>query len=429
MPSTIHRFTPPTCTLEIIGQKSPLSGWTTNNVLKKARFKLRFDDPRQATSRQVTIEGSQEDLLRLQTAVNYYVQTQLQSSFKSIDANSTAIAEARNDKQLPYLKPQGLMHHELFFGFLTHNSDRAKIKLGTVQLFDLVTALEAYQTEIAVLPDLKQAKSAQKVIPLWGKIAALAIATASIATVTAVFKPQPQQNIASDRSEPESIADIPELNEITPPNAPDAERQSATPKLGESISSATRLPPPPAVETPKPKPNIPDPANYPLSEVARQSGLDKQKSQPQVEAETRILGDASPEVISPSRTAPQIRQNVESNTEAESDISPENSDRVDRLTATSSPTQLSQIQEVTAYFENNWQPPEDLRQGLEYRLAIAPDGSIQKVEPLGKAARVYLPRTKIPINGEPFISPVSATELVIIRLLLNPDGKVQAFTE
>ena len=84
MPSTIHRFTPPTCTLEIISQK-PLVRWTTRKISPKARFKLRFDDPRQATSRQVTIQGSQADLLQLQTAIDSYVQTQLQSSFKSLD--------------------------------------------------------------------------------------------------------------------------------------------------------------------------------------------------------------------------------------------------------------------------------------------------------------------------------------------------------
>jgi len=90
---------------------------------------------------------------------------------------------------------------------------------------------------------------------------------------------------------------------------------------------------------------------------------------------------------------------------------------------------LSQTQEIAAYFENNWQPPETLQQSLEYRLFVAPDGSIQKVIPLGKAARTYLDKTKIPLNGESFISPVSTKQSVKVRLLLNPNGKVQAFEE
>ena len=426
MPSTIHRFTPPTCTLEIIGQKSPLSRWTNNDVLKKVRFKLRFDDPRQTTARQVTIEGSQEDLLLLQTVINNYVQTQLHNSLKLVENNPFISDDTRVDKQLPDLKPQGLMHHELFFGSLAHDSDRQKLKLGTVQLFDLVTALEAYQTKFATLPDVNSA-SAQKVIPLWGKIAAVAIATASIATVTAVLKPQPQQ-IASDRSQPESNQAIPEFSEITPPNAPDSDRQPATPKLGESISSAKRLPPPPAVDTPKPKPDIPDPADYPLSKVARQSGFDRQKLAQQKKSLPQST-EAETEITSPADTTTQSPQNTEVNIEAESDISELETAEVDRLAAKSSSPQLSQVREVTAYFENNWQPPENLKQGLEYRLVIAPDGSIQRVIPLGKAARIYLSQTKIPVNGESFISPVAKTQPATIRLLLNPDGKVQAFTE
>jgi len=426
MPSTIHRFTPPTCTLEITGQKSPLSRWTDNNVSKKIRFKLRFDDPRQATSREVTIQGDEQELLQLQTVINDYVQTQLHSSFELLKANPVTPVATINE-QLPYLNPQGLMHHELFFGSLARDSDRQKIKLGTVQLFDLVTALEAYQAEIAVLSDIEKAKSEQKVIPFWGKIAAVAIATVSIATVISVLQPQPQQNIASDRSAPESTAAIPEFSEITPPDSPDANQKPASPKLGEPLASEKRLPPPPAVETPKPKPDIPDPADYPLSQVARQSGLNdsvkQKKSQPQSTEAEKILGEASPEIISPADKTSQSRQKIE--LEAEEDIAQTDRD----LVAKSSPTQLSQIQEVTAYFENNWQPPENLQQGLEYRLVIAPDGSIQRVVPLGKAARIYLSQTKIPVNGESFISPVSETQPVVIRLLLNPDGRVQTFSE
>ena len=93
------------------------------------------------------------------------------------------------------------------------------------------------------------------------------------------------------------------------------------------------------------------------------------------------------------------------------------------------PAQLSQLQEVTAYFEKQWQPPANLQQSLEYRLLLNPDGSIKKVIPLGKAARLYISQSKIPVNGEPFISPPTTAQSSKIRLLLNPDGRVQAFTE
>ena len=425
MPATIYRFTPPTCTLEIIGQKSALSRWTANDALKTVRFKLVFDDPRQATSRQVAIEGSKAELTQLQTAVDRYVQTQLNSSFNLGSFSSDDISTAN----LPYLQPQGLTNHQLFFGSLSHNSDRQTIVLGTIQLFDLVAALEDYQTKITALPEIERAKSASQVVPLWGKVAAAAIAIASITTVANLFKPQVQQNIASDRESAESNSAIPELSEITPPNSPDANRQAVNPKLGEPLSSAKRLPPPPAVETPKPKPDIPDPADYPLSQVARQSGLDNstelEKSperSPKAEAEKGELANPNRQKIVADLDR-DANTNPDINTQAEDPVSPEPN------IAANSSTPLSQQQEIIAYFEQNWQPPADLQQSLEYRLLINSNGAIERVVPLGKAARLYLSQTKIPVNGKSFVTPSPTEQSSTIRLLLNPDGKVQAFTE
>ena len=153
----------------------------------------------------------------------------------------------------------------------------------------------------------------------------------------------------------------------------------------------------------------------------------QRSSQPQsTEAETEILEKAAPEVIS-SPEKNQNRQKIEP--DVESDFQAEDTVTTEDLTAKSSSTQLSQTQEVIAYFKDNWQPPENLKQSLEYRLFITPDGSIQRVIPLGKAARIYLDKTAIPIDGEPFISPVSTDRTATVRVLLNPDGKVQAFEE
>jgi hypothetical protein len=57
------------------------------------------------------------------------------------------------------------------------------------------------------------------------------------------------------------------------------------------------------------------------------------------------------------------------------------------------------------------------------------DGSIKRVVPLGKAAQLYLSQTNIPVNGEPFIAPLTPSQSSTIRLLLNPNGGVQVFTE
>lgn len=461
MPPKIHRFTPPTCTLEVTEQKSPLPHQQSAEPAKQFQFELRFDDPRQATTKQISIQGDQQDLLQLQIAINHYIQIQLQSSFqaKNLAENIqiTPPLTTRFGEQIPYLTPQGFMHHELFFGSLTHDSDRSSIRLGTVQLFDLVAALEAYQAKIQALSEVKPSRSWREIIPLGGGIAAIAIL--AIAMVT-VFKPQPQQNIATDTSQSQSQSKIPELNEITPPPAPDPRQQAvSTPKLTEPLTSAKRLPPPPAVETPKPKPDIPDPADYELSDVARQSGFDSpakakissnlgakstSRSPQTAKTETTILANKptspnAPQAEITSRNQAQEKADVEIEGIGETGETGETKDLVapsaiaDRSlvkpTARIAAKQPSQIEAVTAYFEDKWQPPGDLTQSLEYRLLLDRNGSIKRVVPLGKAAQLYLSQTNIPVSGEPFIAPLTPSQSSTIRLLLNPNGGVQVFTE
>lgn len=416
MSSTIHRFTPPTCTLEITEKKLFFSGWLSSNILPNCQFKLKFDDPRQTTFKQITIQGDRQDLLQLQTVINCYVQMRLQSSFQTKAIETTPKRDDINEK--PYLTPLGLMHHELFFGRLTHDSQLHSLKLSTIQLFDLATALEAYQTETMVSGGKPQALP--KIIALGGGIAVVALT--AIARIT-VLKPQMQPDIGTN-TQPQSSIKIPELNEITLPSLPDPHQKTAKPKLREPIASITRLPPPPAVETPKPKPNIPDPADYPLSDVARQSGLNnsvKNKNinnretksariNPQTASKTDVL-----EQIPTATISPQAKTNL---------VKP-----AQDLAVKSSSNQPSQAEQITAYFENKWQPPAELKQSLEYRLVLNRNGSIIRIIPLGKAAQLYLNQTNIPVNGEAFISPLTKSQPDIIRLLLNPDGQVQVFTE
>ncbi|WP_019505146.1 DUF4335 domain-containing protein [Pleurocapsa sp. PCC 7319] len=462
MVSTIHRFTPPTCTLEIQGKKSPLSHWTNQDLLKNFRFQLKFDDPRVPTSNQVTIKGDRQDIEQLQTAVDFYIQNFLHSSFKlETELIIDSTANNKFPKNQPYLQSHGLSKHELFLGKLTHDSNANKIQLSTVQLFDLVTALEAYKTQIAALPELKPAR-AKKVIPLWSSVAAVTIAAVGITTV--VLRSPSPENVASS-SKPEPPEDTPQLNDVVPPQLPKTARKPVPqPKLNESLSSTTRLPPPPAVDTPKPKPDIPDPADYSLSEIARQSGLNnpaekKNPANQQIESVIKVPAETKPDQkeisqdtviekeFSPSRiaerdgadTTPQLKTEINPNlaqelpqpsnstviTTEESALSQQTSD----LALGNSRSQPNQLQEIKTYFEEKWQPPAELKQSLEYRLLLNPDGSINRVVPLGQAAKLYLSKTNIPVQGEPFISPASVSQKYQVRLLLSPDGKVQAFKE
>ena len=475
MPSTIHRFTPPTCTLEVMGDKSPLDRWKKQARFKKIQFKLKFDDPREPTAKQTTIRGNQQDLVQLQTAVNSYIQEHLSASFQSPTSTPVTLqAEVKLRDNHPCLKPQGLVHHQLYFGSLSHDSKVNNIKLSTVQLFDLVTAMEAYQAEIAILPETKQDGShSKKIIPLWGGIAATAIAAIGITTI--LFKSPWQQNIASSpESQSPPTAEIPELDEIVPPPTPNtAKKPNSKSQQTKSLTSINRLPPPPAVDAPKPKPDIPDPADYPLSDVARQSGLNNSAKE-----ELAANQPAESRIVVPSQTPAEKQATSEENeiesvesvlppdkitpiAKPESKLSAEKNraDQTNQIgTVIDSPSDTpedslvkspkdktpsqnsalafrdssdppSQIEEVIAYFEQKWQPPEGLKQSLEYRLLLNDDGSIKRVISLGKGSQLYLDQTDIPVNGESFISPISESQSSTIRILLNPDGGVQAFTE
>jgi len=57
------------------------------------------------------------------------------------------------------------------------------------------------------------------------------------------------------------------------------------------------------------------------------------------------------------------------------------------------------------------------------------DGSIERILPLGKAARDYVDLVGMPAIGEPFVSANRSGQMTRIRVLLSPDGKVQTFPE
>ena len=404
---TLHRFTPPTCTLEIKGKKSLLSQWTDEDLLDDFKFRLSFDDPRLSSDKQVTITGDRFALEQLKTAVDRYTRENLCSFLN----NKKSERQNNLEQNLPHLKSQGLTNHELFFGNLNHDSNRSNIILSTVQLFDLVTALEACESQIKALPELKQ-KQFNKIVPLWGGIAAVVLAAVGVAAI--LLQSSPVGDVASSKRSRSSEV-TPQFNDVIAPETPAASRRNPQPKTNESISAAKRLPPPPAVSTPKPKPNIPDPADYSLSQVGRASGLKqpaKNKRKERPESVIPVLPKTTPET-----------DRIELQTKLDPEL---NSAELKSEAAANGNTQ-SLEREIEAYFQNKWQPPADLKQSLEYRLYINAKGSIEKVVPLGKASEIYLDRTNIPVQEEAFISPLDRFQTV--RLLLNPDGGVKTLIE
>lgn len=436
MSTVIHRFTPPTCTLEIRRNRFPLFLRTPS--LSEIRFELRFDDPRVLSSKQTTIHGDRQSLDQIKAAVELYLRQYLQSSFKSESG------DRQFQHKQSYLQQKGLVNHELYLDCLD-NVDR--IKLTTVQLFDLATALEAYGEEIAALTESKPPRI--KAVLLWA-IAATTAVGVGISQILPRIEPSPD---ASPIVESEPQTPVAQIDEVVPPQTTVAERLPQ-PKLSEPLTSTEKLPPPPAVDTPKPKPDIPDPADYPFPEVARQLKRDVTTQEPNskptesfiaIAPETKI--EANPQPNPPTSTtitdspesdlesstiaiAPDINSELETRNPSVIESS-ERTAEVNPPKAIAKSPQPSQLQQITAYFQEKWQPPAELRQSLEYRLWLNADGTVERVVPLGKASRLYISQTNIPLKGESFINSVESVESrpSIVRLLLSPDGGVQTLNE
>jgi len=60
---------------------------------------------------------------------------------------------------------------------------------------------------------------------------------------------------------------------------------------------------------------------------------------------------------------------------------------------------------------------------------LSPDGSIQRIVPLGQAAGDFIDRTGMPLTGEPFVSPTQSKRIPRLRVVLSPDGSVRTFVE
>ncbi|AFZ34819.1 hypothetical protein Sta7437_1249 [Stanieria cyanosphaera PCC 7437] len=462
----IRRFTPPTCTLEIWAENSLFYRWNNHNFLKNLQFKLSFDDPRLPTEKQITIQGDLYQLEQLYEVVNNYVHNFLQLSLVENYSPDQALLTKQSSQTItntnqPQLQPLNLVNHELNLGNLNQQHLDQKIKLSSSQLFDIFTALEEYQTEISVFPQSLNNNKTSKNPLLWGSIAAVTLLAAGLTIIgTKVFYlSEKEANTVSVQKSSPTIN--PKINDIVPPKLPETENKPIVqPNLTGPLSSAEKLPPPPPVDLPKPPPNIPDPAKFPLPEsntftipqpapptvAVKPESVEKS---PSLEQQITI----QPNAVKPSSTNQKSPDNSKQDNLSESDSVPSQtnnqSENIDSSDISSIPSfspeqkqnqiaaqtnqtsipEIPQVKEIEQYFKTQWQTPEGLKQTLEYRLILSPNGSIKRIIPLGKTSQIYLDRTNIPLMGETFVSPLAKQEDATIRLLLSPDGEVKTFLE
>ena len=260
--NVIRRFTPPTCTLEIWGKNSPLSRWTKKTVVKDIQFKLSFDDPKNLDAEPIIVEGDRDKLEQLYTTVLDYTGNFLERSFNPKSLSLVTNNARLDDSDRPYVTSQGLVNYQLNLGSLSR--DDASIALSATQLFDLVSALEEYKTEMAAIAssEATQNKKNHRWIPIGASVAGILLAVGVVTGIKTAERSQ--EEIAVTQESP--VKPITPQAEVVPPEAPEvAEEPAVGIKENDPLSSTEILPPPPAVDTPKPPPNIPDPAKYPPS--------------------------------------------------------------------------------------------------------------------------------------------------------------------
>ncbi|MEH2376596.1 DUF4335 domain-containing protein [Nostoc sp.] len=256
--SVIRCYTPPTCTLEVFAQSSPLSRWMGKTVLKHLSFELRFDDPRIPEEKRVPIRGDREQLEALCDAVTSYVQQFLQqppesfwASFASAHKSSTALDEPEFKSstktlnsfstQIPganiHLEPSSYLTHNLFLGSLANHASGPVIQLSLLQLFDLASALDEYSTDVMALPTLNNTSSTLR-FPTWAPVAAVLVLGVGLLPITWQY-----------------------ANNMR-------EKQQQTAKTANPAAVKTALEPSPSLNFPTPQPGLTTPSDNLLGSTA-----------------------------------------------------------------------------------------------------------------------------------------------------------------
>ncbi|WGV24988.1 DUF4335 domain-containing protein [Halotia branconii] len=261
--SVIRRYTPPTCTLEILAQSSPLSQWMGRTVLKQLSFELRFDDPRIPEERRVPIRGDRDQLEALCDAVTSYVQEILQQSSENFwinfsgneDSSKVPQDSELTDFQQPssptqtfqsfssltpgtkiHLEPGKYLTHNLFLGSLANQVSGPVIQLSLLQLFDLATALDEYSADVMALPSLNKTSPIRR-LPAWTPVAAVLVLSVGLLPITLQYANNTRQKQPSTAkkttSADEQVALAPSLDFSTPqPGLTPPDNLSSLPPLG-----------------------------------------------------------------------------------------------------------------------------------------------------------------------------------------------------
>jgi hypothetical protein len=369
------------------------------------------------------------------------------------------------------LLPCGKLKHELWWGALTTQPPRQSTIISTIELFDLANALGQYKSDYLALSDQKRSRGQHRVWMQAAAMVVLVVGTTSV-LVPAILNQPNFSPLSSESASDEEPQDASENQSSAVPASPDdintddrldsvqsradaanRARQRTQDEDDALLDEFDRPSASAANGTDSSQENQPSSNGGSENADANNTGRSPSRSNrnpdraippelaaiPPVEqrlseaegaiARAREEGNAG---VSASSRSQADRPSVQSSSEfalPSADVSAESAAAPQPSDDGAPSAGLTQVEEVRAYFQQSWQPPDTLGRAIEYQLTLNSNGTLAQVNPLGQTARLYAAQANIPEIGAPFVSPLDSDAQPIIRLVLQPNGQVRAFLE
>ncbi|HEY9879608.1 MAG TPA: DUF4335 domain-containing protein [Leptolyngbyaceae cyanobacterium] len=456
---TSLNYTAPTCSLEVMGELSPLSRVAEKPILKRLRFELQIRTG--AGDLVVEVRGMRSHLLALANTVQTYVQNYLNTPSDSPELPSPTSTEGIS------LQPESLTRQTLQLGSLAPRSGPQQVPLNTLQLADLADVLDQLEAAVAILPaDALPAQFQERRRPLslsrryaWaGSAAAVLLVVVGASTIlpsvlnqsrvsqtatsstpdlpdaetgvssqaggasgnlptqvpaAKTSEPLPTESPQPTAEAPPAIATQPNLATPLPSSGGSTQGLGSNPPNTPNKIQSPIIQPTPPVRSPQPQESSPDNALSPNSQASNSQAASKIPEETPTAPPSQTL-EQSPAALS----APVPEGGSAANAQADSGAGASS-----RIADAPAATDLLQsIEVLRARLQQQWTPPGDLRVPLTYVLVIDPTGTLQSVIPQDDAARAYRDRIPPLTPGTP-LTPAQETRQSL-RLTLFPSGTI-----